>query len=328
MPLANCGEEMRCSFIAPQVYRTHAILARVSAIAGFELQGADGDETRLLVHLQLGYSIAVPGTPRITKPKAELPRYDVLLALGDAPVELGFRMDEIPGSMAAPAVATSSLSSYAITRSQNPAQLRPAALDGRLLARAASSGLYAMYQVRGDDQAAMEFLVVTAKAARSATHALHMTVRFRRGDFTPFAWSNMRPALLAHQSWSPTELPSQQIWPETGVFLVRSVKFELTDEAFETARAKAASIGDIAAADVDQLADILLEATNIDDAPSAAWGGDAELALARRIAGCVPTAVAEVLMGNMPLVRTAHDLRGWLWQCYWALGNRAGLRKT
>lgn len=299
-----------------------------SSFAGFELQGADGDETRLLSHVQLGYSIAVPGRARITRTKVDIPRYDILLALADAPVQLGFRMDEIPGSMQAPAVAASSVASYALTRSSDPDGISASTLKEVILPRGAGAASHATYRVRGDDDEAMEFLEVVAKTARGTTHALHMTVRFRRSEVIPLAWANLRAALLAHQSWLPGELPSTQIWPETSAFLSPSATFALTDEAAERGRAKAELIHELSAADVQELANVLLQSANIDAPPSALWGGDAELALARRIAGCVPSTVAEILMRDMPMIRTAHDLRGWLWECYWAVGNRAGLRKT
>ena len=55
----------------------HRYSAAVTAPStGFELRGRDGDETRLLVG-DVGYSLAVPGHPRVIAPPAEAPRYSV-----------------------------------------------------------------------------------------------------------------------------------------------------------------------------------------------------------------------------------------------------------
>lgn len=297
---------------------------------GFELQGNDDDETRLLVHVQLGYAVAVPGRPRVVRSRVDLPAYDVVLQLQDAPVELGFRMDEVPTQIKVPALLTTSLITYAQMRASVPAgRLRPDVLEAPLLAPGAVGGMRVVYGLNGDDTAAMEFLAITAKTGRRDTmHLLHMTVRFRAGDFSPFSFSNLWPALLAHQSWEPGQLPSTQVWPPAPAFALPKAKLELADAAFDVARGKAALIGEMAPKDVDQLADYLLEQTNRPLHPSAAWNRDQDLPVARAIAGRIPSAVADVLLRNLHEVQTAHDYRGWLWQNYWAVGNRAGLRQT
>jgi hypothetical protein len=294
----------------------------------FELRGADGDETRLVVHDELGYAIAVPGRPHLGVAAPGSPRYDVVLAMQDAPVEVGLRMDEVPTQIRAPALVAALLTSYATTRAANLARLRPDALDAPLLPRGAACGMGASYGLRGDDDAAMESLAIIARTTRAdLVHALFLTVRFRAGDFTPFSWSNLRPALLAHQSFTPGELPSTAVWPPHPAFAMPKAKLELTDAAFAVAQAKAAQIGQMTPQEVGQIADVLLNATHRDLPPSAAWDHAADLPLARAIAGCIPTVAAEVLLRNQHEVQTAHDFRGWLWQCFWAVGNRASLRR-
>lgn len=264
------------------------------------------------------------------RPSAELPKYDIVLQLQDAPVELGFRMDEVPTQIRVPALVTASLITYSQMRAALPvARLRMDAVDLPLLAPGAICTLHTVYGLNGDDTSAMEFLAITAKAGRrDTTYLLHMTVRFRAGHFSPFSFSNLWPALLAHQSWQPGELPSAQVWPTNPRFARPQGKLELTDAAFEVARGKAALIGEISPKDVNQLADYLLSEANRKIAPSAPWNRDQDLTVARTIASSIPTEFAEVLLRNLSEVETAHDYRGWLWQNYWAVGNRAGLRPT
>jgi hypothetical protein len=304
--------------------------AVIEPTSGFELQGHDGDETRLLVHAQLGYSVAIAGRPVMSRPSAELPTYDVVIQLQDAPVELGFRMDEVPTQIRIPALVTASLITYAQMRATGPVgRLRIDAVEPPLLAPGAICTLHAVYGLKGNDAAAMEFLAITAKrCGRDTPHLMHMSVRFRAGDFSPFSFSNLWPALLAHQSWQPGELPSTHVWPANPRFARPQVKLELTDAAFEVARKKAALIGEISPKDVNQLADYLLSEANRKIAPSAPWNRDLDLPVARAIASSLPTEFAEVLLRDLSEVQTAHDYRGWLWQNYWAVGNRAGLRRN
>lgn len=209
------------------------------------------------------------------------------------------------------------------------ARLRMDAADLPLLAPGAICTLHTVYGLKGDDSSAMEFLAITAKAGRrDTTYLLHMTVRFRAGELSPFSFSNLWPALLVHQSWQPGQSPSTQVWPANPSFARPQAKLELTDAAFEVARGKAVLIGEISSKDVNQLADYLIAETNRKIAPSAPWHRDQDLPVARAIAGCIRFQFAEVLLRNLHEVETAHDYRGWLWQNYWAVGNRAGLRPT
>ena len=118
------------------------------------------------------------------------------------------------------------------------------------------------------------------------------------------------------------------MWPPQPAFARPQANLELTDAAFEVAKGKAALIGELAPADVNQLADCLLAETHRKLPPSAPWNRDEDRSVARAIAGCIPTTFAEVLLRNLHEVQTAHDYRGWLWQNYWAVGNRAGLPRT
>jgi len=38
--------------------------------------------------------------------------------------------------------------------------------------------------------------------------------------------------------------------------------------------------------------------------------------------------VAEIWMRNFPELEYMHDFRGWVWQQYWAVMNRADAQKT
>lgn len=293
---------------------------------GFELRGADGDETRLLEHVQLGYSVAIPGRPRVIAPSAATPSYDVVLQLADAPIELGFRMDEVPTEIKPANLLPALIGTYASMRAAEPESLDIDWLLGKAAANGGHGAMRVNYQLRGDDPMAMEFLAIVLKPMPRGFHALHLTVRYRRGEVTPFAWSNFRWALLFSQSWVPGRLASTAVWPEQPVFLQPSVKFELTEAASRDAQIKAEQVGSVSAAESEQLARVLLEWTNKPAPPSWDCPDDLEMAIARDVVQCVPSRVAEVLLRNIADAKTLHDIRGWLWQCYWAVGNRAEVR--
>jgi uncharacterized protein (TIGR02996 family) len=299
--------------------------AVTSSSGGFELRGEDGEETRLLVHAERGYSIAVAGRPRVGTTTGEGPRYDIVLKMDDVPVELGFRMDAVETQIEAPQLVPALTLAYAQSRASNPEQISPNTLVGKMLAPGATAGGHVVYPLRGEDDA-MEYVAITGKQDAGVVHALHMTVRYRKSDVTPFAWSNLRPALMFHQSWTAAKSPSMQVWPVTSCFVPCSARFQLTDAAREEGRAKSQEIGVLSAEDVDRIAGALLEATMANWAPSSPWHESLTEEAARDIARAMPSVVAQVLLRNIDKVESVHDFRGWLWQCFWSVGNRAGLR--
>lgn len=300
----------------------------VIATGGFELRGTDDDETRILVHTQLGYSIAIPGHPRLLRAAGDGPSRDVVVKMVDAPIELGLRMDEVPTKITPDHLATALLTSYAQMRARDPAAVASQVLSGKMLPLGAATGTCASYKVVGNIDDAMEFIAITLKPARNEiVHAVHMTVRYRISETTPFAWSNLRSLLLRHQSWEPGRPARASVWPATSAFLKLSPLFELTDEAKVEAKAKADDVGEIDRATVNQLADLLLDSTNENWPPIDPWSDELTHDIAIKIAMCVGTRVAEVLLRDTPQINSVHDFRGWLWECYWGVGNRAQLRK-
>jgi len=123
-------------------------------------------------------------------------------------------------------------------------------------------------------------------------------------------------------------LPSTQLWPATSTIAPPSVKLELSESASRDARAKADEVGNVPPSDVDRLADLLLASANTDDAPTIEMHPFLHEMTARKVAACVPSRVAEVLLRDIAAVKSMHDFRAWCWQCYWAVGNRAELRRT
>lgn len=282
----------------------------------------------MLVHTQLGYSISLAGHPRFVAPPSEGPSYDAVIRMDDAPIELGFRMDEIPTEAEAGDMLPALVASYAMSRARNTDALEPDWIRGRPRPDGCDGAMRVTYELRGEDPAAMEFLAIMVKHARKGMHALHMTVRYRRGETSPFAWSNLRAALLFHHSWDPTKPPSTKIWPERSVFVPRSVRFELSEGAMRQAEEKAAKISGLLPGDSERLAQVLVDFSNGMYPPTYPRHDELEGEVARAIVACVPSRVAEILMRNFHEVESLHDFRGWLWQQFWAVANRAELAKT
>jgi hypothetical protein len=298
----------------------------VTFSGGFELRGAHGDETRLLVHGETGYAIAIPGSPQAIAPSSESPTYGVLLRLADAPIEVGLRMDVLDTAIPVENLIAPMGLAYAQSRAADVGDLRLEELWGRMRPSGMKAAVGVNYRLRGGDERAMEYLSIVGNVVGGRTYALHLTIRYRRGETTPFAWSNVRTAILSHQTWKADDLPSTQIWPSTTWFVPRSAKFELTEQAFAAARAKADEIDAISQGDVDTLADILLAAVNNDSEPEYPWHPMSSSHLAGKLSAAIPSSVVDILMRDIDKVQSMHDFRGWAWQCYWAVGNRAALK--
>jgi len=152
----------------------------------------------------VGYSLAVPGHPRVIAPPAEAPRYDVLLKLDDAAVEIGLRVEEVgPTTVDRDELATTLVTTYGQARAADPAKAvgQHPGRRGRAAGSDAAAG--ATYLLRDDDDV-MEFLLVTLRE----NAALYLTARFRRSQVSVFGWGSLRSILLNHQSWMPGTLPS------------------------------------------------------------------------------------------------------------------------
>lgn len=297
-----------------------------ASTGGFELQGADGDETRLLVHTQQGYSIAIPGRPHVIAATGDGPSYDVVLKMADAPIELGFRMDEVPTKIRPEMLVPALLMTYVQMRARDPLVVPTNQLWGKTLCRGIDNGMRANYELPGPVEDAMEFIAINVKPdGDEMVRAVHLTARYRKSETTPFAWSNLRAALLYHQSWIPGRLAPTPVWPATSVFTKLSARFELTEGAMAEAVAKAEVLPDIELARVNQLADVLLELSNQGVPPINPWEPGLTDDIAYKIESCVPPSVSEVLLRNSAQLESMHDVRGFLWQCYWAVGNRAEL---
>lgn len=284
----------------------------------FELRGAPADETRLIVHPTAGLFAAVPGHPA----PGDFDGTHFALRLGDAGVEIRYRLDTLPSQTDAKALAAALALAYMTSASQQPVAPGPAAP-----ASGAHAAATATYQRRGDDDRAMEHVSVTVKSAPPASHALYQIVRFTRGELTPLQWANLRTALAVHRDWTATPPPAAPpaVWPPSR-FVAPSVKLELLPGAWQDAQDKAALLGATTAEDVASLTDLLLEFAINDDPPTHALQRVVLDLGARQIAMRCHASVAEVLLRNFYDVQTMHDLRGWCWQSLWALGNRAGLR--
>jgi hypothetical protein len=287
-------------------------------IGGFSLLGLDEEETRLLVHRESSFAVAIPGHPRAIEPTSERPQYDVIIKLEDVPLELGYRIDRNPLGMQPSTVAATMGAPYANGRAASPPKLSPVTT---LLAKGAAAAVSALYTLRGSDDRAMEHLAVTTCAGEDALWTLFQTARFRTGDVTSIEWANFRTALMASQSWITSERPNTQLWPAS-TFAQPSVKMTFTDEAWHEAQQKAADIGEkLPDEQTEELLKLLLTFANSDDPPWLPIGRATLEIAALRISSTQHERAAKVLLRNLGDVKTTHDFRAWCWQCVWVIGN-------
>jgi hypothetical protein len=279
------------------------------------LLGAEGDETRLLVD-ETGYSVPVPGHPSLGAVSRDgPPTYDLIVELGDANVEHGFRRDAIPDGNEPRALAQALSLAYATNRAASPPRPRPIA--DRLLAGTAA-GAQVTYPLRDEPEPTIEQLWVLLRRTSSGVAALYHTTRFRTADLNMLQWAHLRSLILDQHRWGEPRTTPPSLYPPS-VFALPAARLDLTDAARAEAQAKAADIGELTSAQTTALADVLLELAQTDDPP--AQPPQIERSM-RKVAAVGPSTAAGVLLRNIETCKTAFDLRAWAWQCTWAIGNR------
>jgi hypothetical protein len=278
----------------------------------FELRGNDLDEARQVLHEDAGFSCWVPGHPRLSPMRPD----HFGLRLADADITVEYRLDQLPRTGDARALAMALIEAYMTNAAKEPVRFGPAPTPA-----GADTAASATYQIDGDDELAMEFTTVALRTDGLATHSLYQIVRFRRGELNPVQWANFRTAVAGAHDWSGKPSEVRSLWPNSS-FAVPGIRLELLPAAFDEARDKATALRGIASSDVDGLTDILLEFAVSNDPPSYELQKIVLDMGAQQIAMRCETRFAEVLLRNFFSIRNTHDLRGWCWQCLWALGNR------
>lgn len=293
----------------------------------FELLGSDDDHTRLLVSREAGYSIPVPGRPLLRPTPAGPPAYDVVVEMRDLPMELGFRIDRLPAGTDPQALVIALAQAYGTNRATEVPSVRP--LRGSQLARGAAGGATCVYNVRpaadaNPEARVMEQVEVHVRPHADRLHALYYTVRYLVPGVSPVQWGHFRAAVRGHQLWDPEQpVPAVPTLFPPSAFAAPNVTLSFTDHAWVEARAKAADLGQMSDDETTALLQALVEFSNNDTPPT--------LELPRLFVDLIPGRVrsiarpdiAEPLLRNFDEVKTVHDLRAWIWQCVWAIGNRS-----
>lgn len=302
-------------------------------MAHFDLLGATGDETRMLVERTSGYSVPLPGYPSPVLVVASTPKYDAMVVLGGATtdpgapasalrVAHGFRLDEVPAGPEPRALAQALVTAYAANRAASPARPRP--IPDRLRPGTVAGG-QATYPLRDAADPTIEQLWVLVRPSPQGFWALHHTTRFRTADLNALQWAHLRSLVVDKHHWDPdaprTTAPA--MYPPSA-FARPAAKLDLTDEAWHEATAKARDVGPLADEQTTALADLLVEIAQTDDPPSTPVIPPLLQLHMRKIAMCGPTRAAEALLRNLQACKTMFDLRAWCWQCAWAIGNREG----
>lgn len=293
-------------------------------MSGFELLGDAADETRMLIHREAGYSIPIPGHPRLVEATVATPVYGALVAMTDLPIELGFRLDTLPTTVTAEALAIALAAAYSRNRAGTTVNVHP--MVGTFLPPGASAGGRCVYDLpdteTDDDGAMMEQLEVTVRAGAGTVLAMYYTVRFKTGPVNPVRWAHVRTAVREHQRFDGAKTTPPQLWPASAI-AASSATLTLTDAAFAEAQAKAGSLGGLSDAEHAAIVTTLLELSGNDVPPSAPLPPFFATLIPAKIREAMPSGLSEILLANFRQVSTYHDLRAWIWQQMWAIGNRS-----
>ncbi len=296
-------------------------------VAEFELLGGAEDETRLLRERSSGYSLPLPGHPSLTPPPPasnESPRYDCIVKLRDIAAEYGFRLDDLPTALDPKELAKALATAYANRRSGRTPFVKP--LPDYARPTSSPGGAHAIYPLL-DAEPSMEQLCVIMHPSPTGWWALYFTTRFRSADVNSIKWGHLRASVIDRHEWDPIHPreTAPTLWPPSA-FALPSAALELTDVACQEAIAKAADVGPLTPTQVTAVADVLREICQTDQSPSTEAVPMRIDTLKTRITMSAPTKAAQVLLRNLDQCHNMLDLRGWAWQCAWAIGNRAELK--
>ncbi|MGE0402545.1 MAG: hypothetical protein AB7T06_37935 [Kofleriaceae bacterium] len=283
-------------------------------MADFELQGNDGDETRILHDRISGYSVALAGRPSLAPmPEGDI-KYDVVIKLGDIEVEHGFRIDDVPSPMSPQALAAAFATAYAKNRAQSTPQVNE--IPEAYLPTGAVGGARAQYRVRGSDTN-VERVWVATKPSPTGVWALYHTTRADLEQVNPVRWSHVLSTMNGQQRWSDVAAPRAPIWPVSEI-ATASAKLDLTNAERDEAVAKARALGGHGLG--NDIITWLAHLAQTDDPPALVLEPGRVDAVRSQLAVRAPRD-AEVLGRTLDRCRTALDLRAWAWQCVWAIGN-------
>ena len=151
--------------------------------------------------------------------------------------------------------------------------------------------------------------------------ALTRLTRYQPSKLYTIKWHHMATSFSAHhhrdREHPRTEVP--MLWPES--LITRPAgDLDLTDDAWLEAKAKAADLGTLDSAQIKTLVEILTNVVEEDFPPALRVPEVLSQLHVRRIREVGPS--GNVLTRNVSLCETAHDFRGWAWQCAWANMNR------
>lgn len=287
-------------------------------VISFEFLGNEGDEVRILRAPAFGYSIALAGHPRIAPSPADGFVYDLTVALDDLPVQHSFRLNHIPATPAPQQLAVSMVESYRSRRSAMDARVKP--LPSAVATPGVIAGAHSIYSLRNEPTPTMEQLWVALHPADEGYSTLYHTTRFRNSDVNTIAWGHLRSSFIDQHSWDPGRDSTVAVWPESAVALP-GVALDLTEAAWAEARRKATEMGDLSKEQQATLMAAFREFSQ-EAYPPRLRINELVCDTVRSAFRGVPERAARVLLRGLDECKTRHDLRGWLWQCAWAIGHR------
>src|SRR5262249_23611097 len=149
------------------------------------------------------------------------------------------------------------------------------------------------------------------------------TTWFKTSDVHNFRWAHLRASFVDQHAWDgkPRDT-SPEIWPLSPITRP-SAKLDLTEEAWRVASGKAAEIGHVTATQVKALVGVLRMFSQEELSPRAPVPELLLDTVRARVTEVAAPQTAAILLHGLDDCKTRHDLRGWAWQCVWAIGNRA-----
>lgn len=238
----------------------------------------------------------------------------------DLKIVLGVRLDNLSSTMDLEALAEMLALTYAKQRAVEVPYVSQ--LRDKVMAAGADAAATCMYVVGDERPPSMEYLSVTLRKHATGVWALYQSARYSLKDLTVIHWASVRSVVQNFQSWDGSTPDLPRIWPESP-YVKPGLELEFTPAAWEEARAKARDVGVLTQQQEDALLEVLIQFAGDDHPPGFELHPVMVQVVRDRIGGVGPPETTQVLLRNSDGVKTMHDLRGWAWQCAWAISKRA-----
>lgn len=274
---------------------------------GLSLTSA-GDDVAILSDPRCAFHMLIPGRPVLVQP--EDPIWNARIRVKDVPVELCYRLNEIPVTKKPTAIALGLGQAFAYARCATARlpRVRAATMAHRQLwqVEAAASALYSLAQPDASGVDTEEVLILYQSG-----QVITVLKRFCASAVSCISWRLFHSAMSSSIRWSPYADANAQLplWPDSdyllsGIFPILHAKHQARVQSLQ------ARLRGTTASDLEFIAQLMTLLQGC-EAPSLQINPEDRLHYAHYLLDACPFPILkETILDALSKIRTIHDLRG------------------